>query len=70
MPIATYLTGLCVACQRRFRWPTNELKVKDAACLGCDGPLTRTRSSAAADVEHVDADWVRKETHDADATAS
>ncbi len=60
MPIATYLTGQCIPCKRRFRWVMGELKMEGAACLGCEGPLIRCRASSRL-VEHVDAEWLKRE---------
>lgn len=63
MPLATYLTGKCLACGRVFCWETGSgVRVRDAACLGCDGALTRTRNrrSSNSSTEHVDAEWVRR----------
>lgn len=61
MPIATFLTGQCIPCKRRYRWVMDSgLKMEEAECLGCDGPLIRCRASSQK-VEHVDAEWVRRE---------
>ncbi len=61
MPIATYLSGKCPACKRVFQWETtSEVLVRDAACLGCDGPLAQTHGKRlGVPIEHVDAEWVR-----------
>ncbi len=61
MPLATYLTGKCLACNRAFRWETaGEMLVRDAICLGCDGPLVHSRQRRrGVPIEHVDAEWMR-----------
>lgn len=58
-----YLTGQCIPCNRRFRWEADpfskgRLKVEEAVCLGCDGPLTDSRVGCVG-VENVDSEWVR-----------
>lgn len=58
-----YTTGRCSPCNRVFRWALRDrLQVRDARCLGCEGPLKRSwdsRTHARAPVEEVDADWLR-----------
>ena len=61
MPVATYLTGKCLACKRVFRWETeSRVRVQDSVCLGCDSPLVRSRGKRrGVPVEQVDAEWMR-----------
>ncbi len=62
MSIATYLSGKCLACKRVFQWEAaSGVRVRDAICLGCDGPLAHSRRKRlGVPVEHVDAEWVRR----------
>ncbi len=61
MPVATYLTGKCLACKRVFRWEiASRVRVQDSVCLGCDGALaTSGGKHLGVPVEQVDAEWMR-----------
>lgn len=59
--VPALLVGKCHACGTAYRWEGGTLRVKDAACLRCGGPLKRTKGLLGTNVQDVEADWLRKQ---------